>query len=127
MGTKRALREIKSIVNEKGIRIAGRRSLPLWWTVLYVGVPFVVLTVGLGLNSVGTIGGILGGLLMLLFGVFMIVGWPLSGVVVYWDWKASKRYSNIHIPLGRLFALVSVVLGPASVIFYLLLRRRVLA
>ena len=105
-------------LNERGIRAAGVRSLPLYGIVAFFGIMILAAVI----SSVGgTIVAALSALLVLVVGLGFWVGSPL---IVYWDCKAAERYINETWHLGKLIAASGFFVGPAALFFQLVYRAR---
>lgn len=111
-----------SLINDAGISAAGERSLPLYWFVGYLVVPIVLMVVTGAFGLGGSIGTAVGSLFMIASTVALIVAWPFSALIVYWDCRAAERYADLTFTFGKVMALAAIVLGPAGVLFYLFYR-----
>jgi hypothetical protein len=122
IGTFTAVKQIAGVLNEQGIRAAGQRSLPLYWFVGYVALAFLSSFTQALSPFGGTVGSVLIILWVILSGSILLVAWPLSGLVCYWDCRAMTRYAGLSSRLGKVLAVISVPFGPGGIVLYLLYR-----
>jgi hypothetical protein len=115
-----AVRRIASITNERGIALAERRAIPVYWFVGTMLGGLLLAVVSSVLTGTGTIGNVMGLVLTIVGMAFLFISWPLTGLVIYWDTKAIERIQGSRFLGGNVIAGLSVFIGQGGVVLYYL-------
>lgn len=118
-GALETAKQLAANIHERGIRTAGKRSLPLYGLVGMFGI-FVLLA---GVVSAGeSMPSIIALPVLLAVILLLAMAWIGTPLLIYWDCKAAERYLSQKWHLGKLIAVGSIASPPIGLLAQLAYR-----
>lgn len=107
-------------IHERGIRIAGKRFLPLYVLILFI----IMVISNLVVHNHVEPDNLFVALLASAFRLLLVAVWISSPVLIYWDCVAAERYLSQDWEMGKLNAVIAIFIGPAALFMQLFYRAR---
>lgn len=117
-GNKETMIRLCENINERGIRAAGDRFLPLYGLAAFVCVIALLIFVRESGYGFGPLRFVVRSILLLGF----LALWVVTPVLIYWDSAAAERYLRERWDLGKLNAIFALFIGPAALVLQILYR-----
>ncbi|WP_124179231.1 hypothetical protein [Natrarchaeobius halalkaliphilus] len=107
-------------LNERGVRAAGKRFLPLYG----VGGYFVLLVLTIAVGGVQGAVTVVDRIAPSILRLILVCLWFCTPLLIYWDCQAAERYLRQDWSGGKLNALLGIFVGPGALFLQVLYRIR---